>query len=153
MCFEIRKARPGDIGAALQLDRTAFGTDAWTFLDYAGVFSFPGVKKFTALVHGRFAGFAAAEYDREQDAVCMLTLAVCPEFRCRGIGGALLKCCEEAFPGTNCYLYVDVCNQTAIRLYKQCGYRQTGVKTAYYMNGHDALVMGKTVTAAENKGS
>lgn len=129
--------------AALQLDQETFGVDAWTFLDYAGVFSFHGVKKYTALVDGSFAGFAAAEYDPGRKAVCLMTLAVCSEFRKMGIGSALLKRCEEAFKQRKYYLTVDCDNQSAIRLYLKNGYVQTGVIRSYYMNGHDALEMEK----------
>ena len=88
MVFEIRKAELRDLGPALALDREAFGPDAWTVMDYAAVFSENSVKKFTAVSGGKFAGFGASEWDREQNAVCLMTLAVRPEFRGRGIGFA-----------------------------------------------------------------
>ena len=143
MCCEIRKAVLSDLNPALQLDREAFGVDAWSLLDYAGVFSFGGVKKFTALVNGSFAGFAAAEYDPERKAVCLMTLAVRAEFRKMGIGTALLKSCEKAFKQRKYNLTVDCENHSAIRLYRKNGYVQTGVLQAYYLNGHDALEMEK----------
>ena len=143
MSFTIRKAELRDLGPALQLDRDTFGVDAWTVLDYSGVFSFHGVKKFTATVDGKFAGFAASEWDPKRKAVCLMTLAVRPEFRGRGIGLALLKECENAFDEINYYLNVDIANTAAIRLYQIAGYQQTGIEPAYYMNGHDALIMEK----------
>lgn len=143
MGIEIRKAVLSDMSSALQLDREAFGVDAWTFLDYMGVFSIRSVKKFTAMAEKNFAGFAAMEYDHRQKAACLMTLAVCPEFRQRGIGAALLKSCEEAFPDKDYILNVDTGNRGAIRLYEKSGYRQTGIETAYYLNGHDALIMKK----------
>ena len=145
MCFEIRKAVLSDLNAALELDREAFGVDAWSILDYAGVFSFRSVKKFTALVDDKFAGFAASEFDRQQDAICLMTLAVRPEYRKRGIGTALLKHCEEAFAIKKYYLNVDCTNESAIRLYLRMGYQQTGILPSYYLNGHDALIMEKDV--------
>lgn len=143
MEFEIREALPRDLSPALQLDRESFGMDSWTLLDYFGVFSMRSVKKFTAEVNGQFAGFAAMEYDPHQRAACLMTLAVSPEYRNRGIGAALLKKCEEAFPGKNFFLNVDTANESAIRLYERSGYRQTGIERSYYMNGHDALIMKK----------
>lgn len=143
MCFEIRSSLPGDLGPALRLDRVAFGPDAWTFLDYAWVFTTGVVKKFTAVAEGRFAGFAAAELDNKEGAMCMLTLAVSPEFRRKGIGAALLEECEKAFPDVPSFLYVDNKNGSAIRLYQRAGYEVKGIHPSYYMNGHDALVMEK----------
>ncbi len=58
MSYVIRKAALSDLSPALQLDREAFGVDAWTFLDYMGVFSIRSVKKFTAEEEGKYAGFA-----------------------------------------------------------------------------------------------
>ena len=72
-----------------------------------------------------------------------MTLAVRPEFRKRGIGTALLRTCEEAFPGRNYYLNADTANEEAIRLYERSGYRQTGIEPGYYLNGHDAIIMEK----------
>ena len=142
MVFEIRKAELRDLGPALALDREAFGPDAWTVMDYAAVFSENSVKKFTAVSGGKFAGFGASEWDREQNAVCLMTLAVRPEFRGRGIGSALLKAMEESFgTSSDVYLYVDIENETAVRLYRRAGYKQTGIIPAYYMNGHDAIIM------------
>ena len=142
MVFEIRKAELRDLGPALALDREAFGPDAWTVMDYAAVFSENSVKKFTAVSGGKFAGFGASEWDREQNAVCLMTLAVRPEFRGRGIGSALLKAMEEAFgKSSDVYLYVDTENETAVRLYSRAGYKQTGIIPSYYMNGHDAIIM------------
>ena len=142
MVFEIRKAELRDLGPALALDREAFGPDAWTVMDYAAVFSENSVKKFTAVSGGKFAGFGASEWDREQNAVCLMPLAVRPEFRGRGIGSALLKAMEEAFgTSSDVYLYVDIENETAVRLYRRAGYKQTGIIPSYYMNGHDAIIM------------
>lgn len=143
MCLRIRKAVIKDLTPALQLDQEAFGVDAWTVMDYIGVFSMRGVKKFTALSDDVFAGFAAAEYDRDNKAVCLMTLAVRPEFRRRGIGIALLQHCEEAFVSSPIYLNVDIANIPAIKLYEKAGFRQIGIETAYYLNGHDALIMKK----------
>ena len=71
-----------------------------------------------------------------------MTLAVRPEFRGRGIGSALLKAMEEAFgKSSDVYLYVDTENETAVRLYRRAGYKQTGIIPSYYMNGHDAIIM------------
>ena len=142
MSYVIRKAALNDLSPALQLDREAFGPDAWTVMDYAAVFSENSVRKFTAVSGGKFAGFGASEWDREQNAVCLMTLAVRPEFRGRGIGSALLKAMEEAFgTSSDVYLYVDIENETAVRLYRRAGYKLTGIIPSYYMNGHDAIVM------------
>ncbi len=143
MCFTIRKAVLSDLGPALALDREVFGVDAWTIMDYAGAFSDRGVKKFTAEADGKFAGFAASDLEGNSGNVCLLTLAVVPQYQRRGIGSALLGAIESAFGDRASFLYVDAANETAIRLYRRAGYVQKGVIPAYYMNGHDALIFHK----------
>lgn len=143
MCFEIRKAELRDLGDALKLDKMSFGPDAWTVMDYMGVFSMRDVKKFTAVSGGEFAGFAASQYDRKEEAVCLMTIAVSPKHRRKGIGAALLKAAETAFGPNRIYLYVDAENTDAIRLYRHAGYEAAGMIPSYYMNGNDALVMEK----------
>ena len=143
MNFEIRHSVHGDLQDALQLDKEAFGSDAWTFLDYISVFTDRSVCRFTAFADGQFAGFAAAEPD-EEGYVYLLTLAVDPKYRRRGIGTALLKHCENAYEAVGARLFVDDQNQAAIRLYEKAGYQAAGKIPGYYMNGHDALVMEKT---------
>lgn len=143
MCFEIRQSVHRDLQDAIKLDKEVFGPDAWTFLDYISVFTDSSLCRFTAFSEGKFAGFAAAELD-EEGYVYMLTLAVCPEFQRKGIGSALLKCCEDAFEANGARLFVDDQNQAAIRLYEKAGYRVNGLIPGYYMNGHDALIMEKT---------
>ncbi len=145
MCFTIRKAALNDLGPALALDREVFGVDAWTVMDYIGVFSDSGIKKFTAENEGKFAGFAASELDKRLGAVCLLTLAVVPEYQRCGIGSRLLGMIESAFGDQSVYLYVDAQNENAIRLYKRSGYIQTDVIPGYYMNGHAALVFNKEI--------
>ena len=143
MKFEIRHYVFGDMQDALKLDQEAFGSDAWTLLDYLSVFTDRSVCRFTALADGQFAGFAAAELDKE-DFVYLLTLAVSPQFRRKGIASDLLKHCEEAFEAEGARLFVDDQNQAAIRLYEKAGYQTAGKISGYYMNGHDALIMEKT---------
>ena len=143
MCFEIRQSVHGDLPDALKLDKEAFGKDAWTILDYISVFSDPSICRLTAVTEGKFAGFAAAELD-EENRVYLLTLAVRPEFRRKGIGAALLGSCEDAFEASGACLFTDDQNQAAIGLYESAGYRTVGRIPGYYMNGHDALIMEKT---------
>ena len=143
MCFEIRQSVHGDLKDALKLDKESFRQDAWKFLDYISVFTDSSICRFTAVMEGKFAGFAAADLD-EENRVYLLTLAVCPEFRRKGIGTALLNRCEDAFDAESACLYTDDQNQAAIGLYESMGYRTVGRIPGYYLNGHDALVMEKT---------
>ena len=143
MKIEIRDAVFADLNPALKLDRESFGPDSWTMLDYLWTFSERSIRKYSAFADGKFAGFACMEFDTDEQAACLMTIAVVPEFRRHGIAAKLLAACESAFQGKDYYLCVDIENAAAIGFYVKSGYAANGVIHSYYMNGHDALVMIK----------
>lgn len=74
----------------------------------------------------------------------ILTLAVVPAARCRGVGTALLRAGMDraAAAGAGCmFLEVGVANQAARRVYGAAGFAEVGVRRRYYSDGTDALVM------------
>ena len=150
MCVVIRKSAISDLEPAWKLDREVFKEDAWTLLDYIGVFTSPDICRFTALAEGEFAGFGASCMDQKENAVCLMNLAVHPKFQRRGIGRMLLDHIEKAFGPSDVYLYVDIENKNAIRLYEKAGYEHTGTIPAYYMTGNDALIMKKQISEVKD---
>jgi ribosomal-protein-alanine N-acetyltransferase len=74
----------------------------------------------------------------------LLTLAVAPQVRRRGIGGRLLVAIVEqmakAGAGT-LFLEVSEANRAARALYETAGFRQMGRRRRYYPDGTDALVL------------
>ncbi len=78
----------------------------------------------------------------------VMSIAVLPEYRGRGIGSALLKTLEESLIEDGVqriYLEVSQNNKEGLRLYRKFGYRMIGVKPKYYPDGSDAYVMVKEV--------
>jgi ribosomal-protein-alanine N-acetyltransferase len=75
----------------------------------------------------------------------VLNLAVAPEFRQRGIGGALLDGGLAAFRrrgATEVFLEVRESNHSAQSLYLARGFRPVGQRASYYRNPReDALVL------------
>jgi ribosomal-protein-alanine N-acetyltransferase len=74
----------------------------------------------------------------------ILTLAVLPAQRRRGIGGTLLTAGmrEAAWRGASAlFLEVAASNQDARGLYQAAGFAEIGRRPRYYANGADALVM------------
>jgi ribosomal-protein-alanine N-acetyltransferase len=74
----------------------------------------------------------------------VVSVAVLPELRRRGIGEALLA---EAMKGMRlynakqCFLEVRVTNEPAISLYKKLGFQVTRTINGYYADGEAAYVM------------
>ena len=80
-----------------------------------------------------------------QDETELLTLAVKPDFRRRGIARALLKAAMEdawAAGGASMYLEVSDENTAALDLYRTTGFVPVGRRTRYYrsVSGDGSLV-------------
>lgn len=77
----------------------------------------------------------------------IVSVAVLPEYRGRGIGRRLLErtleVLKEAYSCDETYLEVRVTNTVAINLYYSLGYRVVKVARHYYVDGEDAYVMAR----------
>lgn len=76
----------------------------------------------------------------------VVSVAVTPEHRRKGIGEALVTSAMEAMRQYNakqCYLEVRVTNEPAIELYKKLGFEITRTTHGYYADGEDAHAMSK----------
>ena len=74
----------------------------------------------------------------------VVSVAVMPECRRRGVGGALVVKAMEGmrvYGVKQCYLEVRVTNEEAVRLYKKLGLEVTRTIRGYYADGEDAYVM------------
>ncbi len=77
----------------------------------------------------------------------VVSIAVLPEFRRRGIASALmLKAMEvmkEKYGAGEVYLEVRVSNEPAIRLYEKLDFKKVKVLKRYYLDGEDAYLMAR----------
>ena len=124
-----------DLGVLAALHASAFA-DAWSvpyirdLLMGPGVFAYLGDQGF---ILGRAAGGEAE----------ILTLAVAPQSRRRGIARALVtKAAAHAHAQGAEALFLEVAcdNQPALKLYHSLGFKPVGLRKAYYA-GKDAEVL------------
>jgi len=78
------------------------------------------------------------------DEMQILNVATAPEFRNRGVAGSLIeqrieKC--RAIGLEQVWLEVRRSNVAAIALYQRLGFRIDGIRSGYYRDGEDALLM------------
>ena len=74
----------------------------------------------------------------------VVSVAVMPEHRRRGVGTALVNKATEGmrmYGAKQCYLEVRVTNEEAIGLYKKLGMEVARTIHGYYADGEDAYVM------------
>ena len=80
----------------------------------------------------------------------LLRMAVELSHRGQGLGHALLDACEAELSRmgiTTLLLEVRVSNAAALALYEASGWKQDGLRKAYYKNGEDAALYRKTLGA------
>ena len=114
--------------------------DPWDAAAIAALLATPGTFAFSdpeGFVLARIAG----------DEAEILTLAVAPRARGRGLGRALLQAAiarARQLGAVAMFLEVGVDNPAALALYSGLGFARVGARKAYYAAGHgsgDALVL------------
>jgi len=74
----------------------------------------------------------------------IVSVAVMPEYRRKGIGEALVAKAMEnmrLYKAKHCFLEVRVANTAAVDLYKKLGFEVSRTVRGYYADGEDAYVM------------
>jgi ribosomal protein S18 acetylase RimI-like enzyme len=134
-----------DLNALRHLEKVCFTLDAWPLWDMIGVLTLPNVVRLKAMVAGEMVGFIAGDIRASDRLAWIATVGVLPEHRGRGIGGALLRACEERLKMPRVRLNVRVSNRPAVHLYQRMGYRQVSIWPGYYQDGEDALILEKSL--------
>jgi [ribosomal protein S18]-alanine N-acetyltransferase len=140
--YRIRSAAPADASALVGIERRCF-SDPWTEASFrealTSSWSFGLVAQTSRGVAGYLIGREVAATGE------VLNLAVAPEFRRRGLGGALLRAGIAALRQRKVeeiFLEVRESNHSAQALYLGHGFRPVGQRSAYYRNPkEDAVVL------------
>ena len=96
-----------------------------------------------AIIEDKIVGYAVI--DRWPDQNHLVSIAVLPESRKRGVGQALLDHLIERVELGSLKLEVRKSNVAAIELYGKNGFARTGIAHSYYTDGEDAIQMEKTI--------
>jgi [ribosomal protein S18]-alanine N-acetyltransferase len=135
----IRPAGPLDAGALAAIHAASFrGAEAWGPDAISLQLALPAVFGLLHPAGGMVLGRVTAEQAE------VLTLAVAPPTRRRGIGTALLQSAmQEAVARGAAALFLEVsgANEVARAMYARAGFADVGRRRRYYADGSDALVM------------
>jgi ribosomal-protein-alanine N-acetyltransferase len=150
----IRPARRADVPALAALERRCF-SDPWTAEALGELIGSPsGLLLVVEEVDGIEAYLVARAVAGEGE---ILSLAVAPECRRRGLGARLLIAGLEAMAAGGAfevYLEVRVSNAAALALYGRHGFAPIGRRPRYYRNPvEDALVLRRALPAVRRSGT
>lgn len=149
----MQQAGSGELDEVMQVMQVAFDPrfgEAWTRAQCAGILPMSGVRLVLARTDGRPAGFSLTR--RVADEAELLLLAVSPELRAQGIGGALLRDFTDRSRETGLRrLHLEVrAGNKAVSLYSRYQFVVEGRRPKYYRGTdgefHDALTMARTLT-------
>lgn len=140
----VRGARPADLDALLELEADLFGADAWGRASMAAELADSGEGRvfLVAIVDGDVQGYAVARTGPGD--ADLLRVGVRPEHRRRGMATGLLGGVVTRAVADGCdqlLLEVACDNGSAIALYQRLGFQRLAVRTGYYVDGQDAVVM------------
>ncbi|MBM3514683.1 MAG: ribosomal-protein-alanine N-acetyltransferase [Alphaproteobacteria bacterium] len=140
-----RLGGPDDAAALATIHAAAFPSP-WGESAFATLLSQAGVSAILASAP-TLAGFVLTRAVIDEAEI--LTLAVLPAVRQRGIGHALMREALRRMGATHigrCFLEVAADNVAALALYRQLGFETTATRTGYYQSRAgvpDAIVMEK----------
>jgi [ribosomal protein S18]-alanine N-acetyltransferase len=152
--FKLRKFAPDDLQSVMQINRETLPEN------YSDYFFMDLYERFpetfvVAVEDGKIAGYIMCRIEvglsnfglggliRKGHVV---SIAVLPRYRRKGIANALLKMCMEGmrlYKAKQCYLEVRVTNDAGVRLYRKLGFEVNRTVHGYYSDGEDAYVMSK----------
>jgi ribosomal-protein-alanine N-acetyltransferase len=131
---------PAETAPALAaLHRTAF-EEPWSADDIAVLLRSPGVFAVSASLAGEAAGFILCRVAADEAEV--LTLAVTPAMRRRGVAGALVEramATALAAGARAAFLEVATDNSTAAALYRAHGFEEVGRRPGYFSRAGGAV--------------
>lgn len=140
--FHIRPMAEEDLGAVLAIERASFSTP-WKEQTFRGLLKRVDSDVLVAESERRVVGYAAAWTVIDQSELG--NVAVAPEARGAGIGGALVDAVVEAVKERGSYelfLEVRASNESAKSVYRQRGFTDVGRRKSYYsLPTEDAIVM------------
>lgn len=133
--------------AASALHCSAFAPErGWSAAEFTALLANPGVR-----LHELGQGFALVREAAGETE--LLTLAVAPSARRRGLGSALLTAWLDTSRAEVAFLEVAADNAAALRLYERSGFRSVARRRGYYRRGNadamDAVLMRRDLTPGQ----
>jgi len=154
--FVVRRARFSDLGKVIEINRKCLPENypEWFFRDHLVNW---GEAFLVAEVDGEVVGYVMCRVELGLGVIVkglvrrghVISLAVLPEHRRKGIATALmkeaLKVLRDKYGCKEVYLEVRVSNLPAIKLYEKLGFKRVKIIPMYYADGEDAYLMARSL--------
>jgi len=152
--FNLRYFKPSDLQKVMHINRTCLPENYTSFFFLDLYERFP-LTFIVAEENGEIVGYVMCRIETGLPNFGFLglikkghvvSIAVLPEHRRKGIGQALMKEAMinmQKYNAKECYLEVRISNKPAITLYKKLGFQTVKVIRHYYMDGEDAYLMAR----------
>ena len=140
----IRRARSEDVPALVALGDRCF-PDPWNAASFAEELSGSAARIWLAQSDATVAGYLVARFVAGECHI--LALAVAPEYRRGGIAKELVEVAladRSRGPVAVAHLEVRRGNRGAHAFYRSCGFEPVGMRSRYYPNGDDAVLLTRT---------
>lgn len=150
--FELRKFTMNDLGSVTRINQVCL-PENYTDFFFADLYRRFPETFIVAEANGEIVGYIMCRIEVGLSNLRLpglvkkghvVSVAVIPEHRRKGVGGALVTKAMEGmqmYGAKQCYLEVRVTNEEAIGLYKKLGLEVTRSIRSYYADGEDACVM------------
>jgi len=150
--FTMRRFEPADLKRVMEINRICL-PENYSSGFFVSIFErFP--ETFVVAEDGGVVGYAMCRVEHRfgfrlfggAKRGHLISIAVLPDFRRRGIASALMRDVMKSLVGYGCgdlFLEVRASNVGAVRLYKKLGFTVERKIRHYYADGEDAYVMSK----------
>ncbi|MEM1553833.1 MAG: ribosomal protein S18-alanine N-acetyltransferase [Thermoproteota archaeon] len=141
----IEEATEKDLEAIIDIEKSSFPEYPYSIEIFKTLLKEYGRYFLVSKIKGRVIGYACGRIFREKFGE-IISIAVAPDFRRRGIGRRLMLELESRFKNDSIKftrLEVSVKNDVAIKFYESLGYEIFKLTKNYYPDGSDAFTMIK----------
>jgi ribosomal-protein-alanine acetyltransferase len=146
--IKYREATMLDLPILVSLDREYFADTAWPIEQFREELSGPTRKFIVGEVDEELIAYAGAFLPNTGGIADLMTIAVNPSYRRRGIATSLIIELENWAKSKGAQammLEVDIKNADAIQLYLKHGYEKLNIRKNYYGYGKDAQIMKRAL--------
>ena len=143
-----RKATHLDLPVLVSLDREYFPDTAWPAEQFRAEISGPTRNFIIAESEGEIIGYASAYLPAAYGDCDLMTIAVAPEYRRKGIAKYFISELQnwaKDHGAASMMLEVDMKNEAAISLYSSLGFEKLNIRKNYYGYGKDAQIMKRPI--------